>query len=739
MKNTYIKLLLLFCIFLFLFQCSIFREPVRRTFPMQEVQIIPAPNKIKYKKGHLNIKDTLLIVSQDSSLYNEITYLQNHLDNLLPSKIYINSSNISSSENRIFLEIDEFNNQINEQGYTLDISENKIKIIAQSRSGLFYGIQTFFQILPSQIYSSNQHNKDTIAIPKLNIIDTPKYKTRIMHLDLAHTYFSLSFLKDYIDYLAYHKINYLHLLFSDGNNWSINIQKYPKLTPNYDQKYYTQDEIKELIQYAHSRHISIIPEINLHVLNRSFFSSYPNHTNKRSLTHSNDNLQSQPNILYKDNTANIDFMKDILREIMNLFPSEYIHIGGYNPSYQLFTNKSIYKNNFVLSKLSDLPRKYLTEIQDYINSQDKKLLKWNFNSNFRSAVNISNKNSVFQNSQRLSYSPDFTYISFNSDSTNSTPNNSERNQSSLKNIYDYSEDIDTMNNNTITGIGAFLYTNKLDQPKQIEAALLPKLSAFSEIAWSQTKNIGWYNFSYRLQKQYKRYMSMKTNFTVPAPKLQNFYILDSPGEISITNPLHHGKIHYTFEQTEPSLSSPICETKIHIDHSSSLQAATFLSKKYKSSTIKSYILVKNQSPPGLKYGLKYSYYEKVTNDLEKIDKFSPFYTGTSYLLDIEEIKKRNNRFSVKFTGLLDIDEPGQYTFYITSDNGSKLVIADEKILQTQNFIESPIQNTIFLNKGFHPITLYYNEKKGGENLDLEYSGPDFSRRKIPPWKFLNQK
>lgn len=301
--------------------------------------IIPQPQHLKVGNSFFTLSKNTEIETNERDLF-EISYLQNVIFQQTGLTLPILKKSKASSKIILNLRnIDVTSTKVKSQ-YEIKINENQIEIKANSPEGIFYAIQSLVQIIPNE-------KKQTIKIPCLELQDEPKYKWRGMHLDCARHFFPKEFIKKYIDFLAMYKFNVFHWHLTDDQGWRIEIKKYPKLTEigawrngsmigHYsDQKfddihyggYYNQEEIKEIVAYASERHITIVPEIEMPGHAVAALAAYPEY----SCTGGPFEVGKTWGVLDdvfcpKDET--FTFLENILSEVISLFPSEYLHIGG---------------------------------------------------------------------------------------------------------------------------------------------------------------------------------------------------------------------------------------------------------------------------------------------------------------------------------------------------------------------------------------------------------------------------
>ncbi|NCC47238.1 MAG: hypothetical protein EOM16_09415, partial [Bacteroidia bacterium] len=255
-----------------------------------QITIIPKPNKLVVRSDNFKIDKGTVVFSNTKNDKN-LEYLRKFLEGA--SGFKFEQSAGMPSANFIILDMSP-DYSIPLEGYKLKVTKEGITIQGSTQTGIFYGIQTLFQMLPPVIYSGNPKGDENWTVQGAEIEDSPRFAYRGMHLDVSRTFFDAKTVKNFINWLSYHKINTFHWHLTDDNGWRIEIKKYPKLTelgawrgenevlrPSFgsgNERYggfYTQKEIKEIVAYAAERHIEIIPEIDLPGHSRAVTATYP--------------------------------------------------------------------------------------------------------------------------------------------------------------------------------------------------------------------------------------------------------------------------------------------------------------------------------------------------------------------------------------------------------------------------------------------------------------------------------
>ncbi len=316
----------------------------------QSVSIIPFPVSITYFEGRFLLTSSTRVVAE-----NEAAAEASKLIEALAPPTGFRLKLIASSQSpnkTIKLELNENLPQPDDEGYELQVTSEHILIRARKPAGLFYGVQTLLQLLPTQIFSDKVVENVRWEVPCVRIVDYPRFQWRGLLVDPARHFLPVEDLLRFIDNMALHKFNSLQIHLTDDQGWRIEIKKYPKLTQvgslrsetlvghmrnkpwRYDGKphggYYSQDDIRRIVKYAADRHIRIVPEIEMPGHARAAISAYPylgvfpeKQRDLKPWTHwgvSED--------IFAPRAETIEFLQDVLSEVMDLFPGMYIHIGG---------------------------------------------------------------------------------------------------------------------------------------------------------------------------------------------------------------------------------------------------------------------------------------------------------------------------------------------------------------------------------------------------------------------------
>jgi hexosaminidase len=360
---------------LFSFALILFLIP--HTSGSQECNIIPTPIHLQPLSGGFNIKSSSLIVAP-GSLGNIAGSFAESVSDILGSKLKVTTR--GEKNGNIFLKLDK--SVLNIEGYELYIDTSHIEIKASAEAGIYYGLQTLHQLLISSAKG---------LLPSQSIKDSPRFAWRGVMLDVSRTFMPVNLVKRYIDLFSQYKLNVVHLHLTDDQGWRIEIKRYPLLTEvgsKFEAKYntmggyYSQDDIRELVKYAQLRNVTLVPEIELPGHASAALASYPelSCTGIRPEIHTYFEGPGIHNEIFCAGKPEVyEFIFNVMDEIIALFPSKYIHIGGDEApkeQWKICSNcqKTIRENK--LANEEELQSYFVKRIGEYLKSRDKILIGW---------------------------------------------------------------------------------------------------------------------------------------------------------------------------------------------------------------------------------------------------------------------------------------------------------------------------------------------------------------------------
>ncbi len=367
--------------------------------PMKVLPLIPLPREVKYSDDNFVLSAQTKIVLLADGFQHEVDYINNFFKTNYGFELAI-VKKMPTDGNYILISRPDFEAGFLEN-YDLNINQNQIFFLAEGNPGLFYAMQTFIQILPVEKTAE-------VKIPCVQISDSPRYQWRGMHLDCSRHFFTKAEVEKYIDYLAMYKFNVFHWHLVDDQGWRIEIKKYPLLTsvggkrketiigkpafnkdgtPSKDDKYdgtpyggfYTQEDIKEIVAYAQSKYITILPEIEMPGHSLAALAAYPQYSCTGGPFETYTKWGVSDDVYCAGNDETFNFLEDILTEVMALFPGKYIHIGGDECLKDRWKACPKCQKRIVDEKLKnaeELQSYFITRIEKFVNSKGKQIIGW---------------------------------------------------------------------------------------------------------------------------------------------------------------------------------------------------------------------------------------------------------------------------------------------------------------------------------------------------------------------------
>jgi hexosaminidase len=518
----------------------------------QEINIIPQPVSVKQPKiaATFAITPSTEIVLEGSDLENSASFLNDYLQNFYHLKLKVVKN--SSSSNTIHLNYERMDNPI-QGAYMMTINNKGVYIAGDNAPGVFYGVQTLIQLLPADNNKPQTINQQ-LEIPYVSINDHPRFEYRGMHLDCGRHFFPVSFIKKYIDFIALHKMNYFHWHLTEDQGWRIEIKKYPKLTEvgawrngtiigHYPGKgndgihyggYYTQDEIKDVIAYAAKRYITIIPEIEMPghssaaIAAYPYLSCFPDEPTKHNprTTWSGDSTGKQvqqswgvfPDVFCAGKESTFKFLEDVLDEVMKLFPSKYIHVGGDECPKVNWKRCPLCQKRIQDEHLKDeegLQSYFIQRIEKYINSKGKILIGWDEilegglapNAVVMSWRGEAGGIAAARQKHKVIMTPG-AWVYFDHAQSRNEDSVTIGGYLPLNKTYSYEPVSDSLTKEQgkyILGAQGNVWTEYMSNERKVEYMIFPRMSALSEVLWSAKKDRDSTNFDRRLLTQFKRY------------------------------------------------------------------------------------------------------------------------------------------------------------------------------------------------------------------------------------------
>ncbi|WP_262914557.1 glycoside hydrolase family 20 protein [Pontibacter vulgaris] len=581
----------------------------------EKISIIPQPLKLTEQKGSFILSAGTKIYTDPKneelkkiaqSLAKDIQHTAGFQPEVISKKPKTKAANL------IFLTLHNAPDSLGEEGYTLQVQPKRITLAANKANGIFLGTQTIRQLLPVKKAAL------TVSIPALEITDKPRYNWRGMHLDVTRHFQPVEFVKKYIDYLAMHKMNTFHWHLTDDQGWRIEIKKYPKLIevgawrdstmighywdlPQTYKKerhggFYTQEQIREVVKYAQERYINVVPEIEMPGHALAALTAYP----ELSCTGGPFKVESKwgifPDVFCAGNEQTFAFLEGVLSEVMDLFPSKIIHVGGdESPKtrWKVCPKCQARINNENLKDEHELQSYFVQRMEKFVNKNGRTIIGWDEILEGGLAPNAyvmswrGTKGGIAAAKQKhyVVMTPG-THLYFDHyQGERDLEPIAIHGYSTLQNVYSFEPtpaDLSADEKKYILGAQANLWTEYIPTQEHVEYMIMPRISALSEVLWIPAQKKNWEDFKIRMQQQYKRYDAMGVNYSRSAFNVRQQLQVDTLNrsvEVKFLTDAADEKIYYTLDGTEPTTASHLYTKPFVLKQSAVIKAASFADGK----------------------------------------------------------------------------------------------------------------------------------------------------------------
>ena len=479
--------------------------------------VVPIPATI-----HVEPRDSFLVTPRtvvyvDSDANQEVDSIGAFAANLISNRAgtvaqHLPAANAVAPDSSITLRMDATRTDLGAEGYQLDATSRGIRIVASQPAGLFYGVQTMRQLFPPSIEHQASYQRRLI-MPFAHVVDAPHYEWRGSMLDVARHFLPATDVKRFIDLLALYKINRLHLHLADDQGFRIEIKSWPNLTVIGGRSqigggpggFYTQAEYADIVAYARSRYITVVPEIDMPGHSNAALTSYPDLRCNRTAPDPFTIVGGPPNTLCTSRDSVYQYISDVAREILAAAPVPYFHIGGDEV-------QGLSKADY---------HAFIERVQEIVNRLGVRMIGWGeiapANISPTNVVQHWTKDSTFLHAQRggkiiASPGPHF-YLDMKYDSTTSL-GLKWAGYIDLRKAYDWDPVTENpgVGASSILGLEAPLWAETLITRQDYEYMAFPRITALAELAWSSPNQIGWDGYRRRIAAQGARLAALGVNF-----------------------------------------------------------------------------------------------------------------------------------------------------------------------------------------------------------------------------------
>lgn len=698
-------------------------------FSQNPLNLIPYPQKVEFQTGEFIIPQTIKLAQLLPE--NETDYFKKRFND-------IKFRYVGKEENPdlVYLAFPpDLNDSQKTEKYDLTISPDRITISSSSEKGYFLALQTLIQLF--------EQYKNAGKIPAMKIEDEPKFAWRGMHLDVCRHFFTVEEVKQYIDYLAMYKLNTFHWHLTDDQGWRIEIKKYPKLTEigskrkesmigayidnTFDGKpygpyFYTQEQIKDVVKYAHERHITVVPEIEMPGHALAALSAY----HELACTKGPFEPATKWGVfddVFCPKKETFTFLENVLDEVMQLFPSEYIHIGGDECPKTRWKECAHCQNLIKKNNLKDehgLQSYFIQRIEKYVNSKGRKIIGWDEilegglapNAAVMSWTGIKGGAEAAKSGHFAVMTPgSYCYFDHYQGDPATEPN-AFGGFTPLEKVYSYQPIPDELNAEQakyIKGVQANLWTEYILDFNHVQYMIFPRLFALSEVAWGTSKPENYKAFENRVIEHFKILDRLNINYAKSIYNVSGKVIASENGvsyELSTSQDLNG--IRYTLNGNEPSENSPKYKNPIPVLKSLTIKSAYFENQQLKSAvssqdftiskTTGKNITLEQQPSENYSFGGAFTLVDGITGNHKKLGKTWLGFQGKDVVATINFGQK--TKFSKVYFNTLE--NKGSWIHFaksaqiFVSDNGNdfKMIkeIGTKEILSAKGKIKLDVAN-----------------------------------------------
>jgi hexosaminidase len=592
--------------------------------------LVPRPARLEARPGNFTLSHstTLLVPPAQAALKTLVDSFASQLNRSTGLGITVQNSGTApaggSDQIEFLLSQD---SATGPEGYRIDATGQRITVEAATPAGFFYALQTLYQLLPPAVLANqapvpaaaNEANPGWM-IPACRIEDRPRYTYRGLHLDVSRHFFSVAAIKRYLDLMALHKFNTFHWHLTDDQGWRIEIKQYPKLTQlgsqrretivghydDYDPQvfdgqpyggFYTQDEVREVVRYAATKYINVVPEIELPGHALAALAAYPELSCNPSKTYQPATKWGVFTDVFCPTETTFRFLENVLTEVMDLFPGPYIHIGGDECPKDAW-RKSAFCQQLIrregLKNEHELQLYFINRIDSFVGSKNRRMIGWDeILEGNGPKTRLSANTAVMswrgtkggiqaarQHHDVIMTPGKFCYFDhYQGDPALEPTGFGDRLPLSL--VYAYNPtpaELSPDEATHILGAQGNVWTEYIDSPEQLEYMVWPRAAALAEVVWTPLAVKNYADFAGRLPAHLARLSSLNVNYArtffdatlsgqpTPDGKLQVTLAKDS---------LAPGELRYTLDGSIPSGESPRYTQPLVLDQSTTVRTATF--------------------------------------------------------------------------------------------------------------------------------------------------------------------
>lgn len=714
-----------------------------------ELNIIPKPSQVSPQSVSFKLDFKTVIVANDdetrkiAGIFNDFL-LKNYGFKLM-------AVDTAKQKDNLIIFTSNGSRGLPAEGYKLTVDKKAITIIGQE-TGMFYGLQSLMQLLPVD-------GKVPFKIEGVEIIDQPRFRYRGMHLDVGRHFQPIEFIKKYLDLMAQYKMNTFHWHLTEDQGWRIEIKKYPKLTEIGSKRketvkgrqlqpyisdgvpyegFYTQEQVKEIVAYAKARYITVIPEIEMPGHSQAALAAYP----ELGCTPGPFEVATTWGIfkdIYCPKEETFKFLEDVLSEVIELFPSPYVHIGGDEAPKDRWKESQIAQDVIKREGLKDeheLQSYFIRRIEKFLNSKGKRLIGWDEILEGGLAPNATvmswrgEKGGIEAAKQKhdvIMTPTDYVYFDYGQGNPKNEPIHIGG-YLPLTKVYNYNPtpaELTKEEQQYILGAQGNVWTEYLKTPAAVEYMVFPRMIALSEVVWTPNDKKDYNDFLKRLSYHFSLLDKLNVNYRIPEPEGLKDIVVTEAGDVKIklSSYVPNSKIYYTLDGSVPDEKSTLYKKPIEVSETKKQATLNVIveNAKGRRSSLYSATIIRRDYLEGISFmgnrqGVSYKLYDGQFESVKDIEKGTPVSEGETKMFNPKQFNLPEN-FAVVYEGYLKISEDGLYNFAVESDDGSALYLGGQEIIfnDGEHGLKR-VESVVPLKKGFHKIKLLYFQRTGENGL-----------------------
>ena len=646
-----------------------------------------------------------------------------------------------------------------DESYTLTSAPSLIEVRAATHAGLFYGTRTLLQLLPA-----SPEVAAGWTVPSLEIRDHPRFVYRGLHLDVGRHFFPPEYIKRYIDVLARHKLNVFHWHLTEDQGWRLEIEAYPRLAQisawrtetiveqNFDPYvgdgvpyggFYTRDEVRDIVAYAAERYVTVVPEIEMPGHSVAVLAAYP----ELACTEGPFEVSTVWGVeddIYRPHERTFEFLENVLTEVMELFPSPYIHIGGDEAPKRRWEESDVAQEVIRREGLADeleLQSWFIRRIEAFLLEHGRRVIGWDeiLEGGLAPQATVMSWRGVDGGIEAARQGHDVVmtptshmYFDYYQSRNRDGEPLAIGGYLPLEKVYSYEPvpvELTEDEGRRVIGAQGNLWTEYIKTPEHLDYMAYPRALALAELAWSPRSARDWADFSERLPAGLARLEALGVAYRIPEPAglEEDVLMLEASAEVELGNPLPWGEIRFTLDGTDPTTASPRYEAPFEVPLD--LEGTTVSARlalpdgrvgpiaraRFSRAVLRTGLDIDTSR---LRPGLTLSYVEGEFASVSELESLEPSRQGVSARLEFTGVEREEN-FGLEFTGYLRVPFDDVYSFEITSDDGSQLLIDEQIVIDHDGYHSaSPRAGAIGLAKGHHRLRALYFQGGGGRELAL---------------------